>query len=280
MTIIESIWPWKYGNIRVWESEQATTGNQPPVLLIHGFGASVEHWDLNIPVLAETRKVYALDLLGFGLSDKPEAQYSLALWAEQFKDFLTFKGEKEVALIGHSMGGAASLFFADAYPDCVERLVLVDASGVFPEKVSPIEQFLFSAIKNPIIGNVAFSLFGNRYAAKQNLILTYYNEDQVTDELVEQFSRPLKTDGAVNGYLAPSRNPEKFRLRLSKPCNFAKPALIVWGEYDKAFAPAEMLPKFKEFLPQAETHIMLKTAHCPHHEKPDEFNAVVKRFFA
>eukprot|EP00884_Botryococcus_braunii_P017488 jgi/Botrbrau1/4422/Bobra.0348s0012.1 len=76
-------WMWRGHKI-----QYATAGCGKPVVLVHGFGASIGHWRKNIPMLAQTHKVYALDLLGFGMSDKPPVAYTMELWQEQVTDFL------------------------------------------------------------------------------------------------------------------------------------------------------------------------------------------------
>lgn len=252
-----------------------------PVVLVHGYGAMRQHWNRNIPAFASSRKVYALDLLGFGESDKPRARYGLSLWAKQIRAFLEIKALKKIILVGHSMGGASSLWFANETPDTLAGLILVDASGIFPNDVSEAEKLLYRAVGSPILGEALFGLFANEFGARQSLIPTYFDTSQVTDELVAEFAKPLRTPGAMNAYLAPSRNPERFLLdRFPRPCNYDGNALICWGEFDRAFPPQKIVPKFQDILPQAETCVIPKTAHCPHHESAEAFNDIVNGFLS
>lgn len=254
---------------------------QPPLLFIHGYGAMIEHWRHNLHIFAKQRQVFALDLLGFGESEKPNALYGLPLWAEQIRFFLQVQQLERVVLVGHSMGGATSVWFAHHYPERLESLVLVDASGIFPDEINPLEKLLYRAVGSPIIGEAMFGLFANAFGARQSLVPTYYDVSKVTDELVEQFAKPLRSSGAMYAYLAPSRYPERFMLNtLPRPCNFKGRTLIIWGRHDMAFPPEKILPKFKELLPQAQEVIIEKTRHCPHDEDPHTFNAVLSDFLA
>jgi pimeloyl-ACP methyl ester carboxylesterase len=251
----------------------------PPLLLIHGYGAMWQHWSRNIPAFEQHYKVYAFDLLGFGESEKPNAQYGLSLWAKQIEAFLRFKGLSQTILVGHSMGGASSLWFANEHTEQVKALVLVDASGIFPDEVSVFERVLYRAVGSPIIGEAMFMLFANEFGARQSLVPTYLDTAQVTDELVAQFAKPLRSAGAIHAYLAPSRNPERFLLEnFPRPCHYVGNALLVWGAEDLAFPPKKVVPKFREILPQADVAILPNTRHCPQHEVADAFNQTVKNF--
>lgn len=279
----ESVFSFEYERGKFAECRYAEFGDEgnPPAILVHGYGAMWQHWNRNIPALERNHKIYALDLLGFGESEKPNARYGLALWAKQIDAFLRVKGLKKVILIGHSMGAATCLWFANENPDAPLALVLVDSSGVFPDEVSAFERLLYRAVGSPIIGEAMFLLFANEFGARQSLLPTYLDQSQVTDELVAQFAKPLRSSGAIYAYLAPSRNPERFLLDdFPRPCRYGGSALIVWGADDLAFPPAKVLPKFKAILPQAETVVLPNARHCPHHEIADAFNAVLTEFLA
>jgi pimeloyl-ACP methyl ester carboxylesterase len=271
--------PFEYAPNRIARCRYVEFGDDanPPLVLIHGYGAMWQHWNRNIPTFEKDYKVYALDLLGFGESEKPNAQYGLSLWAKQIEAFLQFKQLSKIILIGHSMGGASSLWFANENPELVKALVLVDASGIFPDEVSTF--VLYRAVGSPIIGEAMFMLFANEFGARQSLVPTYLDTAQVTDELVAQFAKPLRSAGAIHAYLAPSRNPERFLLeQFPRPCRYNGNALLVWGEKDLAFPPEKVVPKFREIVPQADVAILPNTRHCPQHEVAEIFNQTLKAF--
>ena len=108
-------WQERIGNQRdwIWRGWQtrfsyirAKNGNfdNPPLIFIHGFGASIEHWRHNLPVVSENHTVYALDLLGFGASRKANTNYSAAFWTEQIHDFWQAFIGKPVIIVGNSIG--------------------------------------------------------------------------------------------------------------------------------------------------------------------------------
>ncbi len=277
----ESDFPFEYAPNRLARCRYVEFGDDanPPLLLIHGYGAMWQHWNRNIPAFEQDYKVYAIDLLGFGESEKPNAQYGLSLWARQIEAFLEFKRLSQIILIGHSMGGAASLRFANEHPERLQALVLVDSSGIFPDEVSTFERALYRAVGSPIIGEAMFMLFANEFGARQSLVPTYLDTAQVTDELVAQFAKPLRSAGAIHAYLAPSRNPERFLFeQFPRPCRYGGNALLVWGAEDLAFPPDKVVPKFQEILPQSSVTILPQARHCPQHEVADVFNQTVRVF--
>lgn len=252
---------------------------EAPILFIHGYGAMLEHWDLNIPHFEENHKIYALDLLGFGGSDKPDAPYSLHFWSEQIKYFLAQVALEKIHLVGHSMGGATSLWFAHHNPKNLQSLTLVDPSGIFADNVGDFERVLYKLIGTPIIGDIMFGMFANSFGARQSLIPTYFNKEKVTEDLVEQFAKPFRDHGAINSYLSPSRRPDDFLLKtLERPILFSGNALIVWGEHDIGLPALKLIPEFQKLLPQASVHIIKNSAHCSHHDQHEEFNQVLANF--
>ncbi|XP_076924869.1 pheophytinase, chloroplastic-like [Bidens hawaiensis] len=124
-----SKWEWRGYNINYLKF-QGQNGH-PPLLLVHGFGASVAHWQRNIPTLAQTNTVYGIDLLGFGASDKPMGfPYTMEAWAELILDFLEEIVQKPTVLVGNSVGSLACVIAAaDAQNSLVKGLVLLNCAG-------------------------------------------------------------------------------------------------------------------------------------------------------
>ncbi len=120
-------------NTRYWtEGDKGTT-----VILLHGIGSSVETWTYNISVLAQHHRVYAVDLVGAGRSDKPPATYSLTYLAQFVLGFMDAMSIECASLVGNSLGGGVALQFALNFPQKVEKLVLVNSLGLGKEIVSP-----------------------------------------------------------------------------------------------------------------------------------------------
>jgi len=123
---------------------------RPPLLLIHGFGASTDHWRKNISGLSKDFEVWAIDLIGFGRSAKPEMQYSGDLWRDQLHDFITDVIGRPAVLAGNSLGGYAALCTAAQRPQSAAGLILINSAGPFsepqPAPEAPAVQKAISAV--------------------------------------------------------------------------------------------------------------------------------------
>ena len=115
------------------------TDQRPALLLVHGFGASTDHWRYNIPVLAEFYEVHALDLLGFGRSAKPEGEtYGGSLWRDQLCAYVQERVGRPTVIAGNSLGGFAALAAGAALGDHCAGVVLLNAAGPFStEQAAP-----------------------------------------------------------------------------------------------------------------------------------------------
>ncbi|MCH1921720.1 alpha/beta fold hydrolase, partial [Shewanella sp. A3A] len=114
-------------------------GAGQPIVLIHGFGASAFHWRYNIPELAKKYKVYAIDLLGFGWSEKALVEYEATIWMEQVRDFLRDVVKDPAVIVGNSLGGFTTLFAATEVPELVRGVVLLNSAGQFGDPNRPPE---------------------------------------------------------------------------------------------------------------------------------------------
>ena len=248
-----------------------------PLLFLHGYGAMIEHWNLNIPEFAHEHKIYALDLIGFGKSQKPNVRYCLELFASQIEAFLYLKKIDKVIIIGHSMGAASGIYFAHHKPGKVEALILANPSGLFGDTMDGIANVFFGLIGSPLIGEVLFTAFANPLGVSQSLTPTYFNQNKVDIKLINQFTQPLQDKGAQWSYLSPSKRPHDFRLdHLPKPCHYKGPAYLIWGAEDISLPPHKIIPEFQQLLPRAGAFIIPKASHCIHHDAHEEFNKRLK----
>ena len=256
------------------EHNEATT----PLLFLHGYGGMIEHWDLNIPEFAHDHKIYAMDLIGFGKSQKPNVGYSLELFASQIETFLYLKKLDSVIIVGHSMGAASAIYFAHHQPEKIKALILVNPSGLFGDTMDGMSTLFFGLVASPLIGEMLLAAFANPVAVGQSLMPTYFNQGKVDDKLINQFTQPLQDQGAQYSYLSPSKRPLDFRLdNLPKPCNYNGPTFLVWGAEDSALPPHKIIPEFQQLLPQAGAYILPKASHCSHHDAHEEFNKRLTR---
>jgi pimeloyl-ACP methyl ester carboxylesterase len=244
-----------------------------PLLFVHGYGGMIEHWNLNIPAFEGRFRIYAMDFIGFGQSEKPNVRYSLAMFAAQIEAFLHLKRLDKIILVGHSMGAAGGIVHAHFNPGTVEALVLANPSGLYGDSMDGMARAFFGLVGSPLIGEVLFAAFANPVGVSQSLAPTYYNQKKVDLNLINQFARPLQDRGAIFSYLSPSRRPHDFTLDSLKPCGYKGNAWLIWGAEDTALPPHKIIPEFQELLPQAGAFIIPKAGHCIHHDAHEAFNS-------
>lgn len=263
-------------NTRYW----AEGDNGPAVLLVHGLGGSVENWAPNIGPLSQRHRVYALDLRGFGRSDKTPLIHSLYDLVQFIDDFMQVLQIEKASLIGNSLGGGLALQFAIQYPEKVEKLVLVDNAGMGRETIAD-----FKLIFVPWIGEIL-----TRPSRKGTIALLkklVYDPSIINDEIVTLTYDLMTLPGARKALLATLRAGIDFRGQrsnltknlLDKISSITAPALVVWGKQDRIL-PLAHANKCHECLPDSEVYIFDNCGHVPQLERSEEFNRLVLDFLA
>ncbi|MEH2420853.1 MAG: alpha/beta fold hydrolase [Nostoc sp.] len=287
-------WQWRGHNIYyVCAGEKQS--QRPPLLLVHGFGASTDHWRKNITGLCQDFEVFAIDLLGFGRSAKPKLQYSGDLWRDQLHDFIREVIGQKAILAGNSLGGYAGLCVAAQRPDSAAGLVLLNSAGPFSEsqptsepealqseiqlpKQSPTLQKLLGdgtkwIFQQPLAQSLLFQYVRQRWVIRQTLEKVYLDKSAITDQLVEEISRPAYDPGAMEVFVSVFSTPqgEKVDVLLKQ---LTCPLLMLWGEADPWMNARERSQKFRQYYPEL-TEYFLTAGHCPHDEVPDRVNQLL-----
>lgn len=269
---------------------------RPPLLLVHGFGASTDHWRKNISGLCEDFHVFAIDLLGFGRSAKPNLEYSGDLWRDQLHDFISEVIGQPAVLAGNSLGGYTCLCVAAQRPDAAAGVVLLNSAGPFsqdqPNDESEPIQSEVQPPKQPdlwqkFLGESAKWFFGQPWARfllfqyvrqpwviRQTLEKVYLDKSAITDQLVEEISRPACDPGAAEVFASVFSTPqgEKVDVLLKQ---LTCPLLLLWGEADPWMNARERSPKFRQYCPQLQEYF-LRAGHCPHDEVPEQVNDLLR----
>lgn len=280
-------WLWRGWQIRYSVQRPAqVTGS--PLLLIHGFGAAIEHWQHNIPVLAGDRPVYALDLLGFGAARKAAIAYSADLWAAQVRDFWqTFIGEPTI-LVGNSLGSLVSATAAARYPELARGLVMLNLPDVslrqaaLPAWAQPLVTQLENAVAPPPLLRLLFLVLRQRAVLRRWARFAYADPAAVTPELVEIFARPPRDRDAAAAFCALSRSvrqPDFAPAMRPLLARLTIPMLLVWGERDR-MVPFSLARYYRDCNPLLTFQPLAHCGHCPHDEAPDEFNALLLAWLA
>lgn len=248
---------------------EAGTGS--PVLLIHGFGGSTFSFRHLLPVLARTFRVIALDLQGFGYSDRPpDADYSETAAARLVHDFMEAIGIERAALIGHQMGGSIALRVVATWPEKVERLVLV-ASGA--DWTRPRRGT--ARIMRPFLPLVAAFTFQTPRLRKRLLRGAVYDADFLTDEVLQGYFLPFRIRGSMRAL-------SKMMLDRTKDgpiplAQISQPVLLLWGSDDR-WLPLEHARRLQENLPNARLEVIPRSGHLVLEERPDEANRIILDF--
>jgi pimeloyl-ACP methyl ester carboxylesterase len=280
-------WQWRGYPIRYQVAGDAGA----PLLLIHGFGASSDHWRKNLPGLAATNRVYAIDLLGFGLSAKPNPgdgiDYRFETWAEQLLDFCREVIGEPAFLVGNSIGCIAALQAAVMQPAQVKGVAMLNCSlrmlherkqAALPWYRRISSRWLQQILANRAIGHFFFARIAKPQVVRKILLQAYGRPEAVTDELVNLLMQPAYEPGAADVFLAfisYSQGPLAEELLPQVTC----PVLILWGTADpwEPIAQGRQLADFavvEDFIP------LEGVGHCPQDEAPEVVNPLLQAWVA
>lgn len=270
-------WQWREQSIYYVKAGHPHS-DRPPLLLVHGFGASTDHWRKNLAGLQDSFEVWAIDLLGFGRSAKPEMTYSGDLWRDQLHDFIQEVIGQPTIVVGNSLGGYACLCVAADYGEAVKGTILINSAGPFsqslPEKAPSFwQKTTRSLLLSPWVSYGIFQFVRRRRAIRKTLEKVYLDRSAVTEQLVEDIYRPSCDRGAVKVFASVFKSPkgETVDTLLTK-CR--SPLLTIWGEGDPWMKTRERGENFRKYYPNLQEHY-LKAGHCPHDEVPEQVNALI-----
>lgn len=256
-----------YGQ-RIVYQEAGTPGN-PKVILLHGLGGDMSNWAMTVPALAAKYHVFVPDQVGFGKSDKPVMNYRVATLVEFLNVFCKKLGIEKASLVGNSLGGWTAAAFTIAYPEKVDKLVLVDAAGYSPKRWGgPEPNAQLISTLNPSTTADMKAAFG----------LIFYNKAMQSDAFIEQaFTAKLKRgDGAtINSFI------ENALLGLDylddKVKAIKAPTLVIWGKQD-GLTPLALGELFAKDIAGAQLVVFDQCGHVPQLEKGGDFNRAVLKF--
>ncbi|MEU1968957.1 alpha/beta hydrolase [Micromonospora sediminicola] len=247
------------------------TGSGSPVVLVAGGAQWLYSYRDMIPELAREHTVYAVDLPGQGYTTvKGAFAYDIPAMADALGAFLDTVGLSTVALVGHSWGGAWSLYYAEHNPARVDRLVLLDSPGL--DKPLASQTALFSV---PVVGELTVKLMG-RTDFEKSLRTAFAHQDRVTEEVVNEnwhwMSRPDKREAFLRlvrsqDYSATDAGLARLRART----------LVIWGEAD-TWLPVSYAQEYGRRIPGAGVHVIPGAGHNVHEDAPEEVNPLIVAF--
>lgn len=258
------------------------------MVLVHGFGANSDHWRKNVPVLAKSHRVYAIDLIGYGYSDKPNSQdvgdsfYTFETWGSQLNDFCSSVVKDEAFFICNSIGGLVGLQAAVMKPQICRGILLLNISLRMlhikkqPWFGRPFIAGFQSLLRNTAVGKLFFKSVATPESVRSILCQCYHDTSQVTEELVQIILQPGLEPGAVDVFLkfiCYSGGPLPEELLPQVKC----PVLIAWGDKDP-WESIELGRDYGNFDSVEDFIILPNVGHCPQDEAPHLVNPLVESF--
>lgn len=272
-------WIWRGLQIRYsfWRS-LSNPSTQPPIVLLHGFGASIEHWRELMPLLGQDRDVYAVDLLGFGGSRKVAVNFGVPLWSQQIRDFLQTVVQRPVILMGNSIGSLVCAVVAQRDPALVMAIALLSLPDVaqrqamIPAPVRPLVTAIEQGMMQPWLLRLIFRVARQRNVLNNWLKVAYPSFSEISDELLGIIQAPTLDQDADQAFIALSRRvsqPDFCPPMRSVLPEIRCPMLLLWGELDR-FVPVAIAPRLAALNPLITLKMLPELGHCPHDEAPDK----------
>ncbi|NJP11139.1 MAG: alpha/beta fold hydrolase [Leptolyngbyaceae cyanobacterium RU_5_1] len=290
-------WIWRGWQTRYTCVRATQEGSSTPLILLHGFGASIGHWRHNLTELGQHHTVYALDMLGFGASEKSAAPYGVELWVEQVYDFWRTFVRQPVVLVGNSIGSLVCLAVAATHPEMVQGIVMLnlpDSSVLESPRwlrgtialLSPLSRPALGIAKwiftSPLVFDPLFMLLRQprlmRLWAKQ----AYASPTAITDELLEIFSGPTRDRGAARTLRRMVNAKSKSKLNTTAKVvlpTLQIPMLLFWGLKD-VMVPPKLARLFVNYNPNLKLIEIENAGHCPHDECPELVNQEILSWLA
>lgn len=259
------------GGVRLHYQEK---GLGEPLVLIHGYTSSTYTWkDVFIP-LSEEYRVIAIDLKGFGFSDKPDGDYTRRSQGKLVAELLVKLNVEQAWIVGNSMGGESAINVALNHPEKVKGLILIDSAGVqHTGSVSLTPWYL----KIPAVGRLLTALVLTSDAlVREGLEKSYFNDAKITESTVAYYHAPLKTTSGQLAAIRAKIQSGAFPVE-DKLGRIDVPVLLIWGENDEVI-PIAAGQKMHSAIKSSSIRVLENCGHVPQEEEPERVIAEIKKF--
>ena len=262
--------------VKLYYEEQ---GKGPPLLLIHGLGASTFTWRFVVPELAKTHRVIAVDLKGFGQSDKPfDERYSVVDQAELLAQLIEEKDLRNLTLVGHSFGGGVALLLAleanQRLDSRITKLVLLDTIA-YPQHI-PV---FFRLLDVPLVSQIGVRMVPPSVQTRVALEIAYFDDSKIDPAEIETYAAPLKTAAGKHAMIHSARQilPEDIAELSERYKTMTLPTLILWCDHDR-IVPLEVGLRLRRTLPNSTLRLVQDCGHMPQEEQPASTVELIKGF--
>jgi pimeloyl-ACP methyl ester carboxylesterase len=248
-------------NIRYLESGRSGK----PLVLIHGLGASAERWEFVLPFFEKHFRVIVPDLIGFGLSDKPIADYTIEFFSKFLFSFLEKIQVTKPILIGSSLGGQITADFAANYNNMVERLILVSPSGIMKITTPALNAYVMAA------------LYPDEESAKNAFEMMTGSSKSVDPKIIEGFVNRMNLPNAKMAFMSTLLGLKNAELISEKLQSILVKTMVIWGENDPVI-PIEYAQSFVTGIRDCRFYRMDNCGHTPYVEAPEKFTRLILDF--
>jgi pimeloyl-ACP methyl ester carboxylesterase len=264
-----------------WDLAYSVAGEGEPLLLVHGVyaGASSFEFRKNFRELSRSFRVYALDLLGCGMSERPKRRYGPEDVASQVEDFVREEIGGPAHLVASSLSAALVVPAAVRSPRFFKKLVLICPTGygTLDRPSGRLGDVIYGLFRSPVLGNTLYHVIVSRWGLRYYLKgMTYEDPGLVTEDLIDDYYRTSHRSGAryvVAAFVSGKLNLGVADLWQRVPHR----TLLCWG-LDAKTVPVEQAQRFLGHNPRSEPRYFKDAALLPHDERSETFNEEVKRF--
>lgn len=277
---------------KIWTISFNTESPKTPLVLLHGLGAGVALWCLNLDAFAATRPVYAIDLLGFGRSSRPNfSSDSIEAEQQMIKSIEEWRKEmklNDMIILGHSMGGFLAAAYSISYPNRVKHLILADPWG-FPEKPNEYKEVplwikTISYIMqpfNPLAGIRVAGPFGSwfinavRPDISKKYLVALKDPNLIPEYIYQCNSQHPSGESAFRSMMvgfAWAKNPIVRRIDKLSP---SIPITLLYGSRSWIDHSAADIIKEKRIHSYFKLQVVSGAGHYVHADKPEAFNQIV-----
>lgn len=254
-------------------------GQGPPILMLHGFGASSYTWRFLQPALAQSHRTIAIDLKGFGRSDKPlDRRYSLFDQADIVERVIEKLRLRDVVLVGHSYGGGIALALTvneqTSRLKRIKKLVLID-SMTYRQGLP----YFLAFLRTPVVSHLGLLVVPPEVQSQAALEFAYRDNDKITWDAVREYAQPLYSLGGKYALIRSAEQivPPEIDSYTDRFRAIDIPTLILWCEGDKIVRLKNAV-RLNRDIKNSQLHLIKNCGHAPQEETPDETLGALRPF--
>ncbi|MFB5620532.1 MAG: alpha/beta fold hydrolase [Nitrosopumilus sp.] len=228
------------------------------IVLLHGLGASAERWLNVLPYFSKNYHVIVPDLIGFGLSDKPQIDYTPELFSEFLEKFFAQTGITHLNLIGSSLGGQIAANYTSTHTDEIEKLILVSPAGAMQQSTPALDAYVMAA------------LYPSEITAKNAFELMEGSGEEVPQEIITGFIERMQLPNAKLAFMSTVLGLKNSKPITTKLDSIRIPTLIIWGSVDPVI-PINYADSFISSIQDCRFFRMDGCGHTPYVQEPEIF---------